>query len=122
MINLLYADGTVPAQPAAPSPLVSMFPLLVIFVIFYFLLIRPQQKKVKLHKKMVENLKKGDRVLTSSGFYGVVVGMGDTSLDMKLAENVKVRVLKSAISDVLGNSEESSTVPQPSENGKSLKV
>lgn len=102
MTSYLYADAQ--ATPAAaPSPFVSMAPLLIIFVIFYFLLIRPQQKKVKAHKKMLEGVKKGDRVVTSSGFFATVVGVGDNSLEVKLAENLKVKILKSAVSEILGS-------------------
>lgn len=104
METMLYAENGSPTT-SQPSPLVSLAPLLVIFVIFYFLLIRPQQKKMKTHKKMLDDLKKGDMIITSSGFYGTVVGLGDTSLELKLADNVKVKMLKSSISEVLTSPE-----------------
>ncbi len=107
MISYCYADQAA-VQGASPSPIVSMIPLLVIFVIFYFLLIRPQQKKVKTHAKMVENLKKGDRIITSSGFYGTILNIGDKSLEIKLAENLKVKILKSAVSEILKSADENS--------------
>ncbi len=114
MTSLLYADTT-QATATPPSPLMSMAPLLVIFVIFYFLLIRPQQKKMKTHKKMLEGVKKGDRVLTSSGFFATVVGVGDTSLEVKLAENLKVKILKSSVSEILGQEQTSETTDLPQE-------
>ena len=104
MISLAFADTTTPSAAGASSPLMSFLPLVVIFVIFYFLLIRPQQKKVKEHKSMLEDLKKGDRVITSSGIYGVIVGIGDTSFELKIADNVKVKMLKSAVTEKLGSS------------------
>ncbi len=100
MISLAYADA-VPAAASAPSPLMSMLPLVVIFVIFYFLLIRPQQRKLKEHKRMLEDIKKGDHVITSSGIYGVIVGVGETSFELKIADNVKIKVLKSAVTEKL---------------------
>ena len=98
MISLAYADSPA-TQAAAPSPFVSMAPLLIIFVIFYFLLIRPQQKKMKDHKKMLEELKNGDMVITSSGIYGVIVGIGESTFDVRLADNVKVKMQKSAVTE-----------------------
>ncbi len=123
MTQNLYAETSVPAAPAqgkaqsAASPIMSFVPLLVIFAIFYFLLIRPQQAKVKQHKKMVESLKEGNKVITSGGFYATVVNIGDTSVEVKLADNVKVKILKSAISEVLG-SNEAALISNGSTHGK----
>lgn len=103
MISLAYANTQAGPQATAPSPLVSLMPLFIIFVIFYFLLIRPQQKKMKQHKKMLENLTKGDKILTSSGFYAVVVSVGEKSVEIKLAENLKVKILKSSVSEIIKN-------------------
>jgi preprotein translocase subunit YajC len=72
-----------------------------IFVIFYFLLIRPQQKRQKDHRKMLDSMTKGDRVLTSGGMYGVVVGIDADKVVLKIAENVKAEFAKSAISHIL---------------------
>jgi len=74
----------------------SFIPLILIFVIFYFFLIRPQQKKVKEHKAMVENLKRGDRVVTSAGIIGTIERIIDNDkAEVLIAENVKVEVIKS---------------------------
>lgn len=108
MISLLYAD-TAQTPAAAPSPFMSMAPLLAIFVIFYFLLIRPQQKKMKTHKKMLEGVKKGDRILTASGFFATVATVADNNLEVKLAENLKVKILKSSVSEILGQEPSSET-------------
>ena len=70
-------------------------PLILIFVIFYFFLIRPQQKKVKEHKFMVENLKRGDKVITSAGIIGTIERIVDNEkVEVLIAENVKVEVIK----------------------------
>ena len=78
-------------------------PIVLIFVIFYFLLIRPQQKKQKTHQKMLEAIQKGDRVLTSGGVYGTVVGVKENVVVLKIAENVKVEFAKSAISHIIAS-------------------
>ena len=74
----------------------QFIPLILIFVIFYFFLIRPQQKKVKEHKAMVESLKRGDKVVTSGGITGTVVRLIDNDkVEVEIAENVKVEIVKS---------------------------
>ncbi|MDA8169289.1 MAG: preprotein translocase subunit YajC [Nitrospiraceae bacterium] len=75
----------------------SFLPLIIIFVIFYFLLIRPQQKRAKEHREMLEALKKGDKVTTAGGIYGVVESVEPDSLIVKIAENVKVKIGKGYI-------------------------
>jgi preprotein translocase subunit YajC len=74
----------------------QFIPLILIFVIFYFFLIRPQQKKVKEHKAMVENLSRGDKVVTSAGIIGTIERIVDTEkVEVLIAENVKVEIMKS---------------------------
>ena len=74
----------------------QFIPLILIFVIFYFFLIRPQQKKVKEHKAMVESLKRGDKVVTSGGITGKVERLIDNDkVEVEIAENVKVEIVKS---------------------------
>ena len=74
----------------------QFIPLILIFVIFYFFLIRQQQKKVKEHKAMVENLKKGDKVVTSGGITGTITRIVDNDkVEVEIAENVKVEIVKS---------------------------
>lgn len=89
------------AQPSGASRALSLLPIVLIFVIFYFLLIRPQQKRQKDHRKMLDSMTKGDRVLTSGGMYGVVVGIDADKVVLKIAENVKAEFAKSAISHIL---------------------
>jgi len=85
----------------------QFIPLILIFVIFYFFLIRPQQKKVKEHKLMVENLKRGDKVITSGGIVGSIERVIDNDkVEVSISENVKVEVIKSTgIQALVGNTE-----------------
>ncbi len=81
-------------------------PLILIFAIMYFLLIRPQQKKVKEHKAMVDGLRRGDQVVTQGGLIGKVVKVKDDGeIEVELAENVKVRVVQSTIATVVSKTE-----------------
>ena len=84
------------------SQFAQFIPLILIFVIFYFFLIRPQQKRVKDHKAMVESLKRGDEVITSGGIIGVVDRvMEDDRIEVTLTDNVKVQIIKSTITSLL---------------------
>ena len=84
------------------SGFAQFIPLILIFVIFYFFLIRPQQKKVKEHKQMVSSLKRGDEVITSGGIVGRVERiLGDDKIDLQITENVTVQVVQSTIQSLL---------------------
>ena len=86
------------------SGFAQFIPLILIFVIFYFFLIRPQQKKVKDHKSMVSALKRGDEVITSGGMIGRIEKVyEDDNIDLSIADNVTVKVIKSTIQSLLGN-------------------
>ncbi len=79
----------------------GILPLILIFIVFYFLLIRPQQKKLKSHKEMINNLKKGDKVVTQGGIMGTIHYVNDDgSLSLEVAENVTVKVAKGMIADI----------------------
>lgn len=82
---------------AGAEGLISFMPLVIIFVIFYFLLIRPQQKKQQSHKSMLESLKRGDKIITTGGVYGTVEGLADATLQLKIANQVKITISRSAI-------------------------
>ena len=85
----------------------QFIPLILIFVIFYFFLIRPQQKKVKEHKSMVESLKRGDKVITSGGITGTVERIVDNDkVEVEIAENVKVEIVKATGIQGLLNTQE----------------
>ena len=80
----------------------QFIPLILIFVIFYFFLIRPQQKRVKDHKLMVESLKRGDEIITSGGIIGTVERvMEDDRIEVNLSENVKVQIIRSTVTSLL---------------------
>lgn len=81
----------------AANPLISLLPLVLIFGIFYFMLIRPMQKKQKQHANYLKELKKGDKVITNGGLYGSILSVEDDTLILKLAENVRVRLSRSAV-------------------------
>ena len=89
------------------SGFAQFIPLILIFVIFYFFLIRPQQKKVKEHKLMVENLKRGDKVVTSGGIVGTIEHVVDNDkVEVLISENVKVEIIKSTgIQALVSNTE-----------------
>ena len=90
----------------AGSAFASFIPLILIFAIMYFLLIRPQQKKMKEHKAMVEALRRGDQVLTSGGIVGKVTKVQEDGLiEVEIADNVKVKVLRHTISQVMNKTE-----------------
>ena len=84
----------------------QFIPLILIFVIFYFLLIRPQQKRIKEHKAMVDSLNRGDDIVTSGGIVGKVVRvLEDDKAEVEIAENVTVKIIKSTVSQVLSKTE-----------------
>ena len=84
----------------------QFIPLILIFIIFYFFLIRPQQKRVKDHKLMVENLKRGDEIITSGGIIGIVDRvMEDDRIEVTISENTKVQIIRSTITSLLTKEE-----------------
>lgn len=94
------------AAPGAGGAIASFLPLILIFAIMYFLLIRPQQKKLKDHKAMVEALRRGDQVLTAGGIVGKVAAVGaDGMLEIEIAQGVKVKVMRHTITQVMSKTE-----------------
>ncbi|HAF42649.1 MAG TPA: preprotein translocase subunit YajC [Sphingobium sp.] len=92
---------TAGGQASGASVLVQMAPLVLIFVVFYFLLIRPQQKKMKEHKAKIDAVKKGDQVVTGGGLVGKVVRVDEIYADVELAPGMKVKAVKSTLTDVI---------------------
>jgi preprotein translocase subunit YajC len=84
-----------------PGPLVQLLPLALVFVVFYFLLIRPQQQKAKVHREMLDNLKRNDEVVTAGGLYGRVVELSEKIITLEVAPNVRVRVDRPRIDAVV---------------------
>jgi preprotein translocase subunit YajC len=96
-----YAMGGGGGAPAAPKDqMLGLLPLVAMFAIFYFLLIRPQQKRAKEHKAMLEALKKGDEVVTSAGMMGRVTALADDVVTVEVAPDVKIKFQKSAVASV----------------------
>jgi preprotein translocase subunit YajC len=93
------------AAPEQPPVLFQFMPLIIIAVLFYFLLIRPQQKKQKEHLKLVAAIKTGDKVITSSGIHGIVANVKDTTMLLKVADNVKIEMDKAAVVNVSKSTE-----------------
>ncbi len=104
-ISEVQAQETPVAAPnaAAPaSPFAGLVPIVLMFAVLYFLLIRPQQKKINDHKKLVNDIKRGDKILTGGGIIGTVVKTeGDDVVVVEIAENVRVRVARLSISNVI---------------------
>lgn len=89
------------AAPSGASFFIQTIPLVLVFVIFWFLLIRPQQKRMKEHQAEIAAVKKGDRVVTGGGLIGKVTRVGDTEVEVELGPNVRVQALKSTLSQVV---------------------
>jgi len=94
MESVLFLAQTAPEQPPA---LFQFMPLIIIAVLFYFLLIRPQQKKQKEHQKLVSSLKTGDKVVTSAGIHGIVTNVKESTISLKIADNVKIEMDRAAV-------------------------
>ena len=98
-----YAQAAAPAGGAAG--LASFLPLILIFVIMYFLMIRPQQKRMKEHRAMVEALKKGDEVVTQGGLVGKITAVREGELEVEIAQGVKVRVIRSTVTGLVNRTQ-----------------
>jgi preprotein translocase subunit YajC len=101
--------GSPNAQPA--NPIMSFVPMIVVIGILYFLIIRPQQQQAKEHKRLVDNLKTGDRVITQGGVHGTVTSLKGAIVQVKIADNVRVDVNRTAIAQVLQSSTNGSASP-----------
>ena len=84
-------------QPTNVNPLINFLPLIFIFIIFYFLLIRPQKLSQKEHQKMIQNLNKNDEVVTTGGLHGTIVNVKDKTVILRIDENVKVEIDKNCV-------------------------
>jgi preprotein translocase subunit YajC len=107
MFNLVYAMGTGGTGGGAGGGggLGAFLPLIIIFAIFYFLLIRPQQKKSKQHKQLLADLKKGDKVVSSGGLHGIITGLADDVVTVEISPKVRVKITRGSIAGVIRKSE-----------------
>lgn len=97
LISEVYAMGPPPQGAGQQSPIMAFLPLIIIFAIFYFLLIRPQQKKAKELKAFLDALKRGDEVVTQGGIYGRIEKLTDDVVTLQVADKVSIRVARSQI-------------------------
>jgi len=105
LINIAYAmgqGGGTSGQGAAGFT--SLIPIILMFVIFYFLLIRPQQKKSKEHREMINRLKKGDRIITSGGLHGQITAVSETTMTVEIADKVRVKIARGNVGQVVQSS------------------
>ena len=100
-MDFLISNAYAQSAGGSGSTLMSLLPMILIFVVFYFLLIRPQQKRTKEHREMVTNIGKGDEVLTNGGFLGKVTKVGDNYISVTLGEGMEVKMQASAVAQVL---------------------
>jgi preprotein translocase subunit YajC len=119
LISDAYAQTAAPAgaPDATTAILVQLFPFAIIFVVFYFLMIRPQQARYKAHREMIANLKRGDVVVTSGGLIGKIKSVAEDEVRVELATNVEVRVIRSTITEVRTKGE-----PAPANDSKPAKA
>lgn len=106
MIDLAYAMGAPPPGGAASGPgavLIQLAPIVLVLAIFFFLVIRPQQREKRRREEMLAALKKGDRVITSGGLIGTIVGIADQTVSLKLGDSVRVECLRSAVTGLRGD-------------------
>jgi preprotein translocase subunit YajC len=119
LISTAYAQGA--GGMFDQSALIQFLPLVLIFVVFYFLLIRPQQQKQKQHRTMLDALRRGDRVVTGGGIVGTVnrVTPGSDEVEVDIAANVRVRVLRSTITSVVAKPDPAAAREAANERGSS---
>ena len=118
MINILYAYGMTGGTSAqgqgqgGGNPMSLIFMIIAIFAVMYFLMIRPQQRQKRQHQDMLGQLGKGDKVVTTGGLHGTIAGIKDNSVIVKIADNVKVEVNRSAISQIVSSKSSKTTQTQ----------
>jgi preprotein translocase subunit YajC len=108
MLPFFILAQTQSASPAAGSPfgsLIGMLPFVFIFIIFYYMMVRPQRRRQQEQQRLVSTLKTGDRVVTASGIHGLISNVKETTVILKVADNVKIEIEKSAVANVLKSAE-----------------
>lgn len=100
----LWAQTAAPAgAPPQPGALGMFLPFALMFAVVYFLIIRPQQKKMKEHQSLLEKIQQGDQIVTSGGIFGKVAGVNDKVLTVEISDGVKIKMMKSQVASVNGN-------------------
>lgn len=114
------AQATAPAagQPQGGNPLIQLAPMILIFVMFYFVLIRPQRKKQQELAAQIAALKGGDQIVTNGGIYGVISSLQEKTITLKIADNVKIKLDKAAVAAVVKKSTDADVIEVPAEESK----
>jgi len=97
LISNAFAMGSTGGQAGG---IAGFLPIIILFVIFYFLLIRPQQKKAKDHREMITNLRKGDKIITSGGIFGTIINLDDTTIGLEIAEKIKIKITRGNVASL----------------------
>ena len=118
MINIVYAMGQGGAGGGGAGGFSAFVPLILMFVIFYFLLIRPQQKRTKQHREMINNLKPGDRIITGGGIHGRITAVSDNTLTVEIADKVRVKVNRANVSTLLQPAAQTQTAKKNKANSE----
>jgi len=100
-MSFFISEAWAADAPPAADPIMGFLPLILIFVVFYFLLIRPQQKRAKEHKAMVSTLKKGDWVVTNGGLLGRVADLGENFVKLEISDGVEIKVQRPAVAALM---------------------
>ena len=113
MIDIAYAMGSGGAgAQGGQGGFSSFIPLILMFVIFYFLLIRPQQKKTKQHREVINSLKTGDNIITSGGIYGKLTAVTDTTLTVEIADRVRIKIARGNVAGLVQAQNQNQPVPK----------
>jgi preprotein translocase subunit YajC len=119
LFSSAWAQAAGEAGPVGPGALEALLPIILIFVVFYFLLFRPQQKKMKQHREMLAALRRGDRIVTGGGIIGTITKIvDDNEVQVEIAEGVRVRVQRAMIATVLAKTEPAAATPPRAEEDK----
>lgn len=106
LVDAAHAMGGAPGTPGDANPVMSLLPFVLMFAVLYLLILRPQIKKQKTTQRMIDELKKGDEIVTSGGIHGVIANMKDDTITVKIADNVKVELSRTAVSQVKNGGDE----------------
>ncbi|WP_028581863.1 preprotein translocase subunit YajC [Desulfogranum japonicum] len=111
MTGIAYAAGAAPA-PGAGGFSTQLIMMALIFGVFYFLLIRPQQKKAKEHQNFLSALKKGDKIVTGGGIHGQITGLTDTVITLEIADGVRIKVNRASVMGSASDAEQAKALPK----------
>ncbi len=120
MIDIAYAMGQSGGAGGGGqgSTFGAFIPLILMFAIFYFLLIRPQQKKSKEHREMISNLKRGDRIITAGGIYGRITGIDDATVTVEIADKVRIKLSRNNVGALARNKGQALAAKESKKNNK----